>query len=409
MRPLTAGTGDTIFCDVLVAGGGVSGVAAAVASARSGCRVVLIEKEKALGGAGTRGMLRTICGLYLNGAEEPAETLNRGIVREIVSRLRALAPHRTVAKVGKVFVLPCSSDDLGQVLESLCRQEPNLVVSPGTTGVSVASGSGRITDVIATHGGNLQSIRPRAMIDCTGSGDAAVLAGAEFDLASPEDIQMAGYTVRVRGIRDRKESLAIKVPYVLAGAVKDRELPPNMRYTTFGMGDAPDEGYLKFSAEGADSAEREQRAQEDAEKAFRILADRLPAFREASIAGTSQGVLDREGRRIRGEYVLTEEDVLSARKFPDGVVKNAWPIELWDRHKGPVYKYVPDGDYYEIPLRCLIVKGFSNLLAAGRCISVTHEALGSTRVMGACMALGDVAGHAAAALVKAGRYPAFGT
>jgi hypothetical protein len=97
--------------------------------------------------------------------------------------------------------------------------------------------------------------------------------------------------------------------------------------------------------------------------------------------------------------------VLLARKFSDGIVKNAWPIELWYRLKGTVYKYVPRGDYYEIPLRCLMVRNIANLLTAGRCISVTHEALGSTRVMGACMALGDQAGKAAAYRVKNGKYP----
>jgi hypothetical protein len=116
-------------------------------------------------------------------------------------------------------------------------------------------------------------------------------------------------------------------------------------------------------------------------------------------------VLEREGRRVRGEYTLTKDDVLLARKFSDGIVKNAWPIELWDRLKGTVYKYVPRGDYYEIPLRCLMVRNIANLLTAGRCISVTHEALGSTRVMGACMALGDQAGKAAAYRVKNGKYP----
>ena len=121
--------------------------------------------------------------------------------------------------------------------------------------------------------------------------------------------------------------------------------------------------------------------------------------------GNSFRVLDREGRRIRGEYTLTKEDVLSAAKFPDGVVRNAWPIELWDRSKGTVYKYVPAGDYYEIPFRCLMVRDVPNLLTAGRCISVTREALGSTRVMGTCMALGEAAGKAAAYWVKNGKYP----
>ncbi|TAL28020.1 MAG: FAD-dependent oxidoreductase, partial [Nitrospirae bacterium] len=112
-----------------------------------------------------------------------------------------------------------------------------------------------------------------------------------------------------------------------------------------------------------------------------------------------------EGRRVCGEYTLTEKDVLSARKFSDGVVKNSWPIELWDRSRGTVYKYVPRGDYYEIPFRCLMVKGIRNLLTAGRCISVTHEALGSTRVMGTCMALGEQAGKAAAYHSKNNSYP----
>ncbi len=89
----------------------------------------------------------------------------------------------------------------------------------------------------------------------------------------------------------------------------------------------------------------------------RYLASVLPAFQDSYVAGTSLKVLEREGRRINGAYTLTKEDVLAARKFPDGVVKNAWPIELWDREKGTIYKYVPRGDYYEIPFRCLMVEG----------------------------------------------------
>jgi hypothetical protein len=110
----------------------------------------------------------------------------------------------------------------------------------------------------------------------------------------------------------------------------------------------------------------------------------------------SPGVVDREGPRIRGEYTLTADDVLNGRKFPDGVVKNAWPIELWDQERGPSYQYLEPGDYHEIPLRCLEVRGISNCWCAGRCISATHEALGSTRVIGTCISLGEEAGRQAA-------------
>jgi len=160
-----------------------------------------------------------------------------------------------------------------------------------------------------------------------------------------------------------------------------------------------------MSISSVDGAPGVEAARADADAVIRYLASVLPSFESATIADTSLKVLEREGRRVIGEYMLTKEDVLSARKFPDGVVKNSWPIELWDRPKGPSYQYVPRGDYYEIPFRCLMVKGITNLLTAGRCISVTHEALGSTRVMGTCMALGDQAGRAAAYRVRNGKYP----
>ena len=124
----------------------------------------------------------------------------------------------------------------------------------------------------------------------------------------------------------------------------------------------------------------------------------IPAFQEARIMELSPDILEREGPRLKGLYTLTAEDVLAARKFPDGVVKNAWPIELWDQRSGPCYQYLPAGECYEIPGRCLQAEAADNLFCAGRCLSVSHEALGSVRVMGACFALGEAAGNMAARL-----------
>ena len=178
-----------------------------------------------------------------------------------------------------------------------------------------------------------------------------------------------------------------------------------MKFTTFIYGDIPGEGFIKMSLEGEDTPDRDESALKNAHAALAYLGQLLPAFRGARITGRSLKALDREGRRIIGDYMLTEEDILTARKFSDAVVKNAWPIELWDRTKGTIYRYVPRGDYYEIPFRCLTVKGITNLLTAGRCISVSRTALGSTRVMGTCMALGEQAGLASAYFVRNGKYP----
>lgn len=404
MQSLTRKPGTTIACDVLVAGGGIAGVAAAVAAARTGCRVVLIEKEAVLGGTGARGMLHTICGLYLNGKAEPTETLNGGLTREFVAALSARSPRQKPTRIGKVFVLPYTVADFQHVLAALCKTESNLTILHDVNVLAVTATDDRVMTVTADQAGQPITVLPQVVIDCTGNGDIACMAGAESDLAPPEELQLAGFIIRIRGLRESDDSLALKVPYVLARLVDDGQLSPALRLTAFAPGDTPGVGYLKFNVVGTPGPEREESVRAEAVRALKLLADQLPAFEAASVDGASQGVFEREGRRIRGEYTLTGEDVLAARKFVDGVVKNAWPIELWDRHRGPVYRYVPAGDYYEIPLRCLMVRHFSNLLVAGRCISVSHEALGSTRVMGTCLALGDQAGRAAGAFVTTGAY-----
>lgn len=394
-----------IACDVLVIGAGVAGASAAVAAARGGSRTMLIEKERYLGGTGTAGMFQSICGLYLNGASAPTETLNQGIVREIVVLLNTMSPRRIIKKIGQVYVLPYSSEDLQSALRLLCSAEKNLTVLQNAEAVAVTKRSTRIESITIKGPDGEQSVSPLMVIDCSGSGDIAAQAGAEFDLSIPEERQLAGFTLRIQGLQGADDTLAFKVPYHLAQAVRQGMFAPAVKFTTFTPGDAIGEGYCKLSIDAQEGPGREEQTRKEAAAVHAYLASVIPAFEASSIAGTSLKVLDREGRRVRGEYTLTKDDVLLAKKFSDGIVKNAWPIELWDRLKGTVFKYVPRGDYYEIPLRCLMVKNIANLLTAGRCISVSHEALGSTRVMGACMALGEQAGRAAAYRVRNGKYP----
>jgi hypothetical protein len=394
-----------ITCDVLVIGGGVAGASAAVAAARGGSRTMLIEKEHYLGGTGTAGMFPYICGLYLNGDTTPEETLNQGIVREIVALLNKRAPQRTIKKIGRVYVQPYASDDLQSVLTLLCSAERNMTVLHNTTAVTVTQRPPGIESIMVKAPDGAQTIVPQVVIDCSGSGEIAALAGAEFDLSAPEERQLEGFMLHIKGLQGADETLALKVPYHLAQAVGQGMFAPAVRFTTFSPGDETGEGYCKMSIDAEEGPGREERTRKEAAAVHAYLASVIPAFKGSFIARTSLKVLEREGRRVAGQYMLSKEDVLSARKFSDGVVKNAWPIELWDRSKGTVYKYVPRGDYYEIPFRCLTVKNVANLLTAGRCISVTHEALGSTRVMGTCMSLGEQAGKAASYRVRKGRYP----
>ncbi len=393
-----------VLYDVLVTGGGVSGVAAAVAAARQGARTCLVEGEDFLGGIGYSGLLGHICGLYLNGDSMPSETLNKGLAGEVVSLLNALSPDKTVQKMGRVYVMPYAREDLRTVFCSICRDEPNIDVCLDTTVVSVRKRGEEIAGVTVESSGTDYDILTGVVIDCSGSGAVSAMAGAGFEVEPQEKRQLAAYVMHIKGLKGYDESLRIKVPWCLAEAVKNRLLPPELRFSVLVPGDSPDEGYLKISLAVSEDVEDRQRAIEDALSAYKYLSGRLDAFRDSRIAKTSMGVLERDGRRIRGDYTLTEEDVLSGRKFPDGIVRNSWPIELWDRNAGTIYRYLNKGDYYEIPFGCLKVKGFENLLCAGRCISVSHEALGSTRVMGTCISLGEQAGRAAARKIKHGTY-----
>ncbi len=392
-------------CEVLVVGAGVAGVAAAVAAARGGARTILVEKERYLGGTGFAGRFQYICGLYLNAEAAPAETLNPGLAREIVALLRSASPGKDIKKIGQVYVMPYQYEDLQSVLTALCYAESNIATLRGHEAVAVATEEGEVRSVTIDGMRGKQDIASKMVIDCSGSGSVAALAGASFELTPDAERQLAGFVVHVKGLKDVDEGLSLKVPYYLAQAVKLGLFPPTVRFTTFSPGDAAGDGYCKMSISSSDGRTPEEKARADADGVIRYLASVLPAFEDSYVADTSLKVLEREGRRIKGAYTLTKEDVLAARKFPDGVVRNAWPIELWDREKGTIYKYVPRGDHYEIPFRCLMVDGTTNLLTAGRCISVTHEALGSTRVMGTCMALGEQAGKAAAYWVKNGKYP----
>ncbi|MFZ3138104.1 MAG: FAD-dependent oxidoreductase [Thermodesulfovibrionales bacterium] len=397
-------TGEKVSCDVLVVGGGVSGTAAALAAARGGARVILSEKERFLGGVGYSGLFQYMCGLYLNGDAFPAETLNTGIVREIVGLFKKVSPQRTIIKIGQVYVLPYSRDDLRAVLTTLCHNESTLTVLHNTTAVSVEKENGIIMQVTVNRSGTVHHIYPQVVIDCSGSGALSAMAGASFALSPSEKLQLAGFVIHVKGMSEQEDMLSMKVPYYLAEGVRKKILPPYMRYSAFSPGDEPDEGYCKISIEGPDSIEREQRARKDAARVHGYLMSTIPSFKTSYIADSSQYVMDRESRRVIGEYTLNAEDVLNAGKFHDGIVKNAWPIEIWDKEKGTVYQYIQAGDYYEIPLRCLKVKDITNLLCAGRCISVSREALGSTRVMGTCIALGDHAGRTAASMVMDQNY-----
>jgi hypothetical protein len=123
----------------------------------------------------------------------------------------------------------------------------------------------------------------------------------------------------------------------------------------------------------------------------------VPGFEKSYVAQSGVNIGVRETRRILGEYQLTADDILQARKFEDVIARCAYPIDIHNPEgKGTVLKFLPPGEAYDIPLRCLLPREVDNLLVAGRCISGTHEAHSSYRIMAVSMATGQAAGVCAA-------------
>jgi hypothetical protein len=132
----------------------------------------------------------------------------------------------------------------------------------------------------------------------------------------------------------------------------------------------------------------------------------VPGFESAYVVQSGVQIGVRETRRILGEYQLTADDVLQARKWPDAIARGTYPIDIHDpTGKGTVMRRLPAGEAYDIPLRCLLPLRVDGLTLAGRCISGTHEAHSSYRVMPVAMATGQAAGVCAALAARSGRIP----
>jgi FAD dependent oxidoreductase len=380
-------------CDAIIIGGGVAGVSAAVAAARQGVRTLLVEKNAILGGAAVAGLHRYICGLYPNGTDKPNETINSGVPRELCRILKTLSPINEITPIGKVFVLPFRTADLMTALQSLTANQKNLEVMLDATATAVEIDGNAIAEVKLTTPKGKQNVTPGVVIDCSGDGTVARLSGARLQTTSAGERQLAGFAFQIKGLKNIDELTSVHIAYCLKKAVDRDHTAGHLKYTTFTPGGEAEDGRLCLNVP---PSYNKQQAEKEAHYIHNLLTEEIAAFNNSRIVQMPGEIIQRDGPRIIGEYILTAGDVVNGRKFPDGGVKNAWPIELWDQQKGPQYQYLENGDYYQIPSGCFKSRDLKNLYSAGRSISATHQAQGSARVIGCSIATGEQAGLQAA-------------
>ena len=398
---------DVVSYDVVVVGGGAAGVAAAVAAGSAGARTALVERYGFLGGMATAGMVSTICGLYHSSPSGSPEPLNEGFAQTFARRLAIMPGCQKPVRRGRTFVLPYAPFAFACLADELVTCTPRVDVYLHAFLVGAEARHGRIEALRVDTSERIVELGVSVVVDTSGDGVVARHAGAAIEIAPPSDRQLPSLVFVLQHVDS--EALAagprLALLRTLAAAERDGLLPKGASNVTLGLSPQIGEVIGKLALAGLTDGQSERRdflTTAEQEGRRRVLAvteflKTLPGFGRAFVSHVATQVGVRETGRVIGRYQLTRDDVLSGRKFDDAVARASWPIELWkEGHLGAIYEYLEDGQTYDIPLRCLQARDVENLFIAGRCMSATHEALGSARVIGICLATGEAVGRAAA-------------
>ncbi|PYI56913.1 FAD-dependent oxidoreductase [Paenibacillus flagellatus] len=400
--------------DIVVVGAGVGGICAALAAARLRRSVLLLEEREEIGGTGVHSAVSLICTFR----DKDGRPINNGIHRELFPQ--AYTSRRGLFDAEEI-VPTYDERELKRTYEALLTAEPLITVRTGRKVTGVVTEAGKIVRIAAVSGeGETSSVEGDVFLDATADGHLSAMAGAEFHIGREEDGKLQTATVTFKmtgfdpskllnprittwgGIRSLRQELTVH--YL---QLKDEGGTRNPRPSVLCF-PYPDGQGILFNSTAVTDVDPTRPETVDAgmkegtEQALQLAAavKRHPAFAEAEIECIAPKLGVREGRRIVGDYVLTADDCLHARRFDDMVAACAYSLDIHDPLGGGA-KLVKIGDpgYYHIPYRSLVAKGLKNVLLSSRCISGTHEAHSSYRVMSGVSAIGEAAGTAAALAV----------
>lgn len=385
--------------DVAVLGGGIAGVSAALAAAKSGVKVVLVERFAVTGGAGTVGGVASFCG----------ETAGQGeafdaILAEL-ERFNAISRYEAYPQAEmRIF----DHEILAVVLqELLLRRGVKLLLH--TRFVDVCVQQGRITECIVCGKSGPEALRAHQFIDCTGEAEVTHAAGFDTFKGRPGDHVQLPMSLMFFVRHVAPDDTTAQIPAGWLEAVDDPEDLPMTSVWPNGAGS----NALKVKVPMFDSTDTESMTAAEIH-ARRKMMQVLDYYQRVEhkpwrFDHCSPQIGIREGRRIVGDYVLTVDDLRAACTFDDAIARGVYVL---DAHKpdddkrtyilSAAERQVPP---YQIPLRSLLVRDAGNLLAAGRCFSADQLALSSARVMTSSSMMGQAAGIAAALSVAQGTDP----
>lgn len=410
-------------CDVLVCGGGMSGFAAAVAAARSGADVILIESGGFLGGTATKGLVGPFMTCYdSKGKNQIIRGLFSELVENMISENGAISPsdcsggdsysgYRTAGHIG---VTPFDIESLKRVTEKMCL-ESGVKLLYHTIMLDCDKNNNKITKVYAADNNRLISISAKVFIDTTGSSALAFKANA-MTMRGNEDgiLQTASTFFIISGVDKKLLDEHMKKNADMRLRFYMDEIEKGRKNGTFPCGTNKlrifegidgkwfvnmtqnDAQFDELDNEALTNVEIEQRKQIVA--IFNFLKETVPALKNIKLISTASDIGIRESRRIVGHTVFTYEHIKNSYKFSDSVVVCSNSIDI--HQKSGVSYTATTGNNYYIPLSCLISENIDNLLTAGKSLSADKYAFAAVRVMPPCVAMGEAAGICSAIAAK---------
>ncbi|HPM83360.1 MAG TPA: FAD-dependent oxidoreductase [Candidatus Anammoximicrobium sp.] len=376
--------------DLIVAGGGYSGLGAAISAARMGCRVALIQDRPVLGGNGSSEVR-----VWANGL------VRRGRFPRIGEIVEEFADQAKKS--------PGQYEEFGdKVKESVVRAEKNIELFLNHFAYQVEMDGQQIKAVLAfdTRTSEHKRFTGKLFCDATGHGTLGALAGAHYDMTPKGRMGMSNMW---RWDEATEPTKFPETPWALDLTMNDFPYPRDHHGPWFW-----ESGFDKDPINDAEAIrDWNLRAVFGAFNAMKN-GDGAAQHPNAFLSWVAFIGGPRESRRLLGDVILTQEDIVSKRDFPDGCVPSTWSIDLHYPKKEYAEKF-PDNPFisvakfdarvdraygYPVPYRCFYSRNIPNLFMAGRCISVTHEALGTVRVMKTCGMMGEVVGRAASICVQ---------
>ena len=412
-----------IDADVLVAGGGAAGVAAAVTAARQGLSVVLVERYGFCGGGAVAGLSGTVCGLY-EASDRPDARPRQvvfGFADEFVRLLESRGGLTPPQRYGKTWTRVHDPLMWREAADHVLREAGVRILFHTVITGALLDGE-RVIGAWAWSKEGPVELRARISIDASGDADLVAMAGFESFVGDNGTVQNPTMIFRLGGV---------DVPRFVAAYGEDTIMPepvsallrehhghgwflPRSKIWLFPttrpnellcnctrvVGTDGRELNTLFARDFTD-AELEGRLQ--MRQYARFFREKLVGCENAYVVDTGVQVGVRQTRQARGVATLANADILAGRKFADAIARSPWPIEL---HAGakPRVEWLLD-DWYEVPYGCFVPARGEGLLTAGRCLSAQHEAVASARVTAQCFSYGHAIGHAAALCLESGIAP----